>query len=185
MRVLVLILGLLATIPVGCASAPPAPAEEEAPQTVRALRYKVFFLQDARSWSGQWGYELYFPEQEVVCNVIFEFPDFEEADNGLKPRLNAFRSGIRNRYLVEPHGAEVVAETEEVEIPADLAREIFELADLTRRQEEESFRIGRKQFELGGFPVVDPYLLEYEKTIREIEEKKGASTGGRLEKPVR
>ena len=37
-----------------------------------------------------------------------------------------------------------------------------------------SFRIGQKHFELGNFPVTDPYLLKYEATIREIEEKREA-----------
>ncbi len=164
----------LAVLSGGCSSTPPAPTEEAGPQTVRALKYKIFFLQDVRSWSGQWGHEIFFPDKGIVFNVTFEFPDFEESDHQLRPTVHAFPSEIRNRYSLRPHAEQTVAALEEIRVPAELAQEIFDFADLTRRQEEESLRIGQKHFELGNFPVTDPYLLKYEATFREIEDKRAA-----------
>jgi len=93
-------------------------------KTVRALRYRVFVYDSALHVvhrAGRWVEEIYFPDSGVVCNV--------HAPMGRTLAVNAFPSGIRNRVKLHPRDEELSEQpVEEIEVPADLAEEIFAMA---------------------------------------------------------
>ncbi len=94
-------------------------------QAIRALRYRVFVYDSplhVAHRAGRWIEEIYFPEQGVVCNV--------DAPMGRTMVVNAFSGPIRNNVFLHPHDENVSEQpVEEIEVPADLAEEIFAMAE--------------------------------------------------------
>jgi len=153
-------------------------AEEEAagpravPPPVTALRYNIFFVEftlEMIRGGGRWGQELYFPERGIVCNLTHETGDILEEGIKLHPKVNAFENTIRNRYSLRPGQEEITAATEEVEIPAEVAERIFAFAELSKRQREESERLGGALEEVGLLNLIDDNLKKLRKLELEAE----------------
>jgi hypothetical protein len=139
----------------GCRS--PASAEpggKESAETVRALRYKRICYDsvlDMTHGAGRWVEELYFPEENVVAPLEeITWYDQEAGQTTKKPCLHAYHGKIGNKFKLSILDEKDTEEpTEEVQVPIALAREIFALADLTKRQSDESDRLGEKAFGAG------------------------------------
>jgi hypothetical protein len=123
---------------------------QKEPESVKALRYTILWGQSALEIThggGRWVEEIYFPARRVACTLVFQFPELEkmkkEGGAKLRPRLYAFpANGPRNHLTGFKNAKPSVIE--EVEVPADVAKEVFRLADLTMRQERETWRLGRE-----------------------------------------
>jgi hypothetical protein len=129
--VLVLLASLAASSALAGDPAPPAEA------FVAARRYRFFAVESALEAShggGRWIEELFFPEQGVVANVVFE-TEFGSGTWTTSPIANAFRSDKpRNRFRRRLGDVEeTVSPLEDVKVPAALAKAIFETADLRAR----------------------------------------------------
>ena len=146
-------------------------------KTVRALRYRVEVFEGALTFTHQGGEqmdELYFPDFGIVCNVVWSMDASPEwmgnpVDLGLpkgvtqhlRPRMNAFFGSMEKRIGASPPlKAKSVGDRPlvvEVEVPEDLAREIFELADATRRNREIQSDLGIRAVKGGilGFPELE------------------------------
>jgi hypothetical protein len=129
-------------------------AQEESPQkepeSVKALRYTILWGQSALEIThggGRWVEEIYFPERKVACTLVFQYPELEkmkqEGGAKFRPRLYAFPTNGPRNHLTGFKTAKPSA-IDEVEVPADVAKEIFLLADLTMRQQRETWRLGRE-----------------------------------------
>ena len=133
----------------------PLLAEEGSPQnephrSVKALRYTILWGESALEIThggGQWVQEIFFPEKNVACTLVFQYPELEEMtkEGGakLRARLYAFSANGPRNHLTgfkDPKPSAI----EKVEVPTDVAKEIFLLAELTMRQERETWRLGRK-----------------------------------------
>lgn len=116
-------------------------AEETPQKTVKAQRYSILWADSAMDFShggGRWVQEIYFPEKKVACALTFRF------QVGLakpRPQLHAYPARGPRNDLTGLNGKP--SAIEEIEVPADVAEEIFRFAELSRRQERESERLGR------------------------------------------
>lgn len=125
----------------------PVPAPDSVPaaeSTVAAKRYRTWVVDgvmEATHGGGRLIEELWFPEQGVVANGTDEF----RADvNDWKPVLNAFHGPMRNVSSRGLHDPPTASPVEDVRVPAALAREIFEAADLRRRLDAARDSIGTR-----------------------------------------
>jgi hypothetical protein len=114
-------------------------AARGAEETVSAQRYRTWVVESAIEAShggGQWIEELFFPEKGVVANVVWEADPSSKETFAMRPVLNVFDGGIRNRFKMGLT-SEKTTETpvENVKVSASLARAVFEAADLRRRLE--------------------------------------------------
>jgi hypothetical protein len=122
---------------------------------VRGLRYRILSVESALEMThggGQWIDEIFLPDHGVVCNVV------QEVDPGVKDevtfrwRMNAFKSPIRNVFAETIDGKEKEHPTEAVAIPADVAKAILELADVTERQRQLQRSAAEAARKAGLFP---------------------------------
>jgi hypothetical protein len=138
-------------------------------KTVRALRYRVEVFEGTLGVThraGEWIDELYFPDAGVVCNVVWSMDSSPEwmgdpVDLGLppgvtqylRPRMNAFFGSMEERRrgsrLLEAKGVGDMPVVLEAEIPEELAREIFALAEANRRVRETSSDLGIRVVKAG------------------------------------
>jgi hypothetical protein len=118
-----------------------APPRHE--ETVAAKRYKTWvFVEGGRS--GVWIEELFFPEKGVCANVERRVVTKDKTFD-FTHVLNAFHSPIRNKFTTRFASDELSeSSVEDVQVPAALARSIFEAADLHRRLEAARSDIGPK-----------------------------------------
>lgn len=136
---------------------------EEEPKTVKALRYRILWADSALELShfgGRWVQEIYLPEQKVACALVFEYPQPTDlAKPGRRPRLYAYPTKRPRNDLTglkNPKPSPI----EEIEIPAAVAEEIVRLVELTRKQQRETWRLGKtiaaqgllRELPLAGFP---------------------------------
>ena len=153
--------------------APPEAAPTAAPAEpcgVRAKRYRTCVVEggwEARraGGTGRTIEELWFPEQGVVANLEYELVREGERETW-KPVLNAFRGEVRNEFgpWCGPDAAPFPLE--DVEVPAALARAIFEAADL-RGRVDDARRLGGARLSAAGI-------------LREVPVAEGkACSGGR------
>jgi hypothetical protein len=109
---------------------------------VKAIRYEVAIADsftDAAHGSYYLIKEIYFPDRGVVCNLTES-----------TCRMNAFFSDIRNPSTIGVvETQEIKTPTEEILVPADLAEQIFALAELNKKAEELSLSVGKKGREAG------------------------------------
>jgi hypothetical protein len=125
--------------------APPDAAEAAHPDTaepcgVRAKRYRTCVVEggwEARraGGAGRTIEELWFPEEGVVANLEYELVREGERETW-KPVLNAFRGEVRNEYGPWCGPDAAPSPLEDVEVPAALAKAIFEAADLRGRVDD-------------------------------------------------
>lgn len=114
------------------------------PKTVKALRYSVVYSEsgfDLVHGGGRWVQEIFFPDLKVACMLVFDWRDLLAA-KGAEPRLYAFPADKPRNDLTGLHDAKPSA-IEEIEVPAAVADEIRKLAELTKRWEEETWRLGQ------------------------------------------
>lgn len=121
-----------------CVSADPPPP---APETVRALRYRVFTAESVTDFNhggGYWIEELWFPDRKVCANVTTIW-----SRGGDEVTVHAFFAE-KMRNWSQTRGLETEREqpTEEVLVPRALAERIVALAEATRRAEEERKALG-------------------------------------------
>jgi hypothetical protein len=125
-------------------------AQDDTPpkKTVKALRYRILWAESALELGrggGQWVQEVYFPHKKVACVLVFQYPklvDFE-GPGALerRPRLYAYPAS-RPRNDLTGFNNPKPSPIERIEVPAEVADEIFRLADLTERQKRETWRLG-------------------------------------------
>jgi hypothetical protein len=133
----------------GCASTGDGPGLAARPETVRAQRYTILYVEsamDASHGGGTWVEELYFPIRRVACTLRTEgisWQDMAKEGGELQDLaiLDAFPADGPRNDLTGFHGKGPSA-IQEVEVPRTLAEEIFALADMGVRQRELSHRIG-------------------------------------------
>lgn len=131
-------------------------------RTVRALRYRMQVFDGALAMvhdHGEWIDELWFPDTGVVCNVVWRMDASPEwmgttvdlglppgASQLLRPTMNAFFGSMEERLRrwnpLEAKGVGDMPLPLEVEVPEDLAREIFALAEATRRNRRAESDLG-------------------------------------------
>jgi hypothetical protein len=128
--------------------APKSPAPK-ADDTVAAKRYKTRVVVEGGRGGSTWIEELYFPEQGVCANVEWSLePKGDTWDDVYL--LNAFHGPMRNRFRMEMFDAEESeSPAEDVRMPAALAKQIFEAADLTRRLNQQRRDAGSRASGLG------------------------------------
>jgi hypothetical protein len=110
---------------------------EEKPETVKAKRYAIVYAESALDLShggGRWVTEIFLPHAKVGAMLVFESPD--------RPVLHAWPQEKPHNDCVGLHSSKP-SPIEEIEIPASLAKEIVALAELTKKQREETRRLGR------------------------------------------
>ena len=130
--------------------------------TVRAVSYRVEVFEGTLAvahHAGEWIEELYFPDAGVVCNVVWSVDASPEWTGKpvdrlhppgvsplLRPRMNAFFGSMEERTKASrPLEAKGVGESPlplQTEIPEDFAREIFALAEATRRTRKAESDLG-------------------------------------------
>jgi hypothetical protein len=117
--------------------------------TVKALRYEVAVCDSVCDEMHGWYHfirEVYFPDRNVVCNIVRWHPTAGESKETYE--MHAFFSKIRNPSKVGPvETREIQMPTEEILVPNDLARKIFALAELNKRMEEVSANLGMQVFD--------------------------------------
>jgi len=114
------------------------------PETVKALRYSIVLAESGLELThggGRWVQEIYFPELKVACTLVHEHKDLLAA-KGAEPRLCAFPADRPRNDLTGLHDAKPSA-IEEIEVPKELAEEIRKLAELRKRWEDETWRLGQ------------------------------------------
>ena len=114
------------------------------PKTVKALRYSIVYVEsgcDLAHGGGRWVQEIFFPDLKVTCMLVFEWRE-PGAGKGAEPRLYAFPAEKPRNDLTGLHEAKPSA-IEEIEVPAEFAEEVRKLADLTKRWEGETWRLGQ------------------------------------------
>ncbi|MHC4137074.1 MAG: hypothetical protein ACYTDU_15560 [Planctomycetota bacterium] len=147
-------IALLAFLPAAFMAGRLSFAQEESPpkkpETVKALRYTILWAESALEIThggGQWVHEIYFPERKVACVLTFQYPkltDLSKPGGGKRrPRLYAYPADRPRNDLTGFENAKPSA-IEEVEVPTEVAQEIFRLAELSMRQERETWRLGRE-----------------------------------------
>lgn len=117
---------------------------EEKPETVKAKRYSIVYAESALDLThggGRWVTEIFLPEAKVAAMLVFEYPN--------RPVLHAWPAEKPRNDLVGFTGRKP-SPIEEIEIPAGLAKEIVALAALTKKQQEETRRLGRSVVEKLG-----------------------------------
>src|SRR5262245_18901325 len=117
------------------------------PKTVKALRYRLKIVESALEMSHGGGVEcdeLWFPSRRVVANVTSESGfDGDSRKFVTRPVMHAFFGDARNGR--DPGAAEEKdLPTEEIEVAADVAERIFELAELTAKQGAMSHEFAEK-----------------------------------------
>jgi hypothetical protein len=119
-------------------------------KTVAAKRYKIMWAEsgcDLAHGGGDWIQELFLPDAKVIAGLLFEYRPFEEIKPGTpekdfrRARLYARASDKPRNDLTGLHGEKPSA-IEDVQIPADLAKQIVDLAALAKRLEDEGLRLG-------------------------------------------
>lgn len=132
------------------AARPLAAGEDEKPaaaKTVKALRYRPKLVESALEWSHGGGTEcdeLWFPERRVVANVTTEYGVGGDGKLATRAVMHAFFGDARTKQS-EPGSTEVKdLPTEEVQVPAELAARIFELAELTAKQAAMGYELAEK-----------------------------------------
>ena len=132
----VLLLGLAALHAGGVAAGEDAKPAAAQPKTVKAVRYRLKLAESALEMSHGGGVEcdeLWFPSRRVVANVTSELGLDAHGKFVSRPVMHAFFGNPRHQR--DPGAAgEKDLPTEEVEVPADVAERIFELATLTAKQ---------------------------------------------------
>jgi hypothetical protein len=129
---LLLLLSLLALAP-AC----------EPPKTVKALRYTILYAESGLELThggGRWVQEIFFPDLKVACMLVPEHRDLL-AGKAAEPRLHAFAADRPRNDLTGLHDAKPSA-IEEIEVPAAVAEEVRKLAELRKRWEDETWRLG-------------------------------------------
>ncbi len=116
-----------------------APGEE----TVRALRYRQLIVEGGMDYlhgGGSWHDVLFLPDRKLVAQVVWE----RDAEGKEFPRMHVFEGTLEEQLAARPKGHEDgKREPEEIRIPAALGKEITELSELTKKQKEASFRLGK------------------------------------------
>jgi len=115
----------------------------EPPKTVKAQRYSIVYAEsgcDLIHGGGQWVQEVFFPDLKIACMLVYDSKDFL-AGKAPQPRLYAFPSDHARNNLTGLHDAKPSA-IEEIEVPVEVAEEIKKLAELTKRWEDETWRLG-------------------------------------------
>jgi hypothetical protein len=140
-------IGVAALLPAAFLAGRLSFAQEESPRkkpaTVKALRYTILWGESAMDLShggGSWVQEIYFPEKKVACVLTFQL---QAGATKPTPRLHAYPADGARNHLTGFNNAKPSA-IEEVDVPAEVAREIFRFADLSMRQERETWRLGRE-----------------------------------------
>ena len=125
-------------------------ADEEAAEpeatTVRALRYRIVWADSALDLShggGRWVHELFFPDTKVTASLVHESQvgEGETLRFETRPRIYVGRAEAPRTDLKGFTDAPAQP-PQEVEVPADLARELARFADLTDRYRKEGARLG-------------------------------------------
>lgn len=126
----------------------PADAEEEE-ATVKALRFRQLIVESGLDFAHggeRWHDVLFLPDRKLVAQVVWETevtwkPEFRSTEI---PRMHVFEGTLEDQLEARPNDdAEGKKEPEEIRIPAALAKEIADLAELTKRQKAASARLGR------------------------------------------
>ncbi|HEX5137099.1 MAG TPA: hypothetical protein VFY93_09015 [Planctomycetota bacterium] len=115
----------------------------EPPKTVKAQRYAIVYAEsgcDLVHGGGRWVQEIYFPDLRIACMLVYQAKDLL-AGKAAEPRLYAFPADHARNELTGIGNAKP-SEIEEIEVPAEVAEEIRKLAELTRRWEDETWRLG-------------------------------------------
>jgi hypothetical protein len=125
-------------------------AEDAPAKTVAAKRYKIVWAESALDLShdgGEWIQEVFLPDAKVAADLVFEDRPFDEIKVGMpegefrRPRLHAFPADKPRNDLVGLHGGKP-SEIEDIQVPADVAQQIIDLAALTRRLQDDGLRLG-------------------------------------------
>jgi hypothetical protein len=136
----------LAAVRVGTVRA----GEDERPaaaKTVKALRYRPKLADSAFEMMHGGGVEcdeLWFPSRRVVANVTTESGADAEGKFVSRPVMHAFFGDARTKQRDHGIGEEKILPTEEVEVPAEVAERIFELAELTAKQAAMGYEFAQK-----------------------------------------
>lgn len=112
---------------------------EEPSGTVRAVRYTVEWGESAMDLvhgGARKVTEIWFPDLGVGCILV---PGQQGLEAKAAPRLHAFPSKAARNEL---NGEEGPSKLEEIEVSGALAKEIAALAELSARQENETWRLG-------------------------------------------
>jgi hypothetical protein len=113
------------------------------PKTAKGLRYAVVFAESGLELThggGRWVEEIYFPDLKVACVLVYEHKELL-AGKPAEPRLYAFPADRPRNNLTGLDSREPSAIVE-IEVPADVAEEIRKLAELRKRWEDETWRLG-------------------------------------------
>ncbi len=148
----------------GCHTTHPGAEATGRTETVRALRYKRLCFEstlEVLHAAGTWHEELFFPEKGVRATLTSTSSMDENAGEiefRQEPKLFAAYGELGNKLALSPFDKkETEQPTEEVRIPSDLARQIFELADLQKKMEEATARLGEKVEKSGALHLqVEP-----------------------------
>lgn len=156
LAVLLLALGCLA------AGADRAPAEESPAKPVKAQRYRVLWVDgdlDLAHGGGRWVDEVYLPEAKVAATLVHDqeiLPAARGEPLRMRPRVRMFArhaDGPRN----DSTGSDATPSAlTDFEVPADLAKAMIALAELTARQEAETVRLGQEAAKRLGWPEIPP-----------------------------
>jgi len=125
-----------------------AGAEERPEETVKALRFRQFIVESAMDQihgGGRWHDVLFLPDRKLVAQVVWETevtwkPEYKSTEHA---RMYVFEGTLEEQIEARPKDDPEVKPPEEIRIPAALAKEIADLADLTKRQKELSLRLGK------------------------------------------
>jgi hypothetical protein len=115
------------------------------PKTVKALRYSIVYAESGLELShggGRWVQEIFFPDMKVACMLVYEYRELG-AGKDAEPRLYAFPADEPRNHLTGIIGNPEPSAIEEIEVPAAVADEIRKLAELTKRQQDETWRLGQ------------------------------------------
>jgi hypothetical protein len=126
---------ILATLLVARASL----AGDEQEATVAAKRYRIVWADsgmDLVHGGGRWVHELYLPDAKLVATLV---PD---GMSGL-PTLHVRPAEKPRNDLTGLHPS-ALSPIEDVRVPADLAKRIRELGELTNRYQEMGSRLGQE-----------------------------------------
>lgn len=138
----------LAVFVPSCHTSDPAYATPQtAPPTIEALRYDVVIYEGsvaALHGTGQNTQELFFPSRGVYCAIERTSITDEYGSRTPALILHAHYGQIRNTTTSPRTGTSTTSPTQSLAVPASLAKEIFELADLTIRLRRTAADLGSR-----------------------------------------
>ncbi len=135
-------------------------ADDEPPKTVKAKHYRVRFSESGLVLSlggGRWVDEVFLPEAKVAASLVFDRERKATApgtpiESVSRVRLCTYPAEKPRNDMTGPSGQP--SPIDEVDIPADLAKQIVDLATLTARQQAETLRLGTETAQRLGWKEI-------------------------------